>query len=607
MGALKEPVEYIRLDADVKIGENLKMQFYLTRTEQKAGALLFILRHLVKEGERTVVFAATKHHVEYLASLLAQCGMEASPIYGQMDQTARNISLAKFKNKTTKVLVVTDVAARGIDIPELENVINFDFPGKAKLYVHRVGRTARAGRNGRAYSLVAVDEVPYMLDLYLFLGRKPMNVAQEDEDPETNTEAYYGTIPERVLELECETVRGITNEDSDIAALSKTVTNALKLYKKTRSQASKLSAARAKPVRQAARVHPALAKLISTTEADQDAFVAHLRSFRPDTTVLESNEGSRGHAAMALKRGFHDRTIKEVKDIRRKKIAKMTEDADVACQEVVPGELLMADGTTADFEDDEKPGAFRDPKFFIDYLPTGEDPKGDEGYALGGEERVDDMVLDLMGEDAASMNKQRSVMKWDAKKKKYTVQKIGKDGKVIKENEAGKKVKESEAKKVGRSYKAWQEKTKMKIARVGEEEKLGGSQVKYKKIGGRRISMHVDSAGDSELKTKDEMVKAKQAQESNKNKNSKGHKGGKGASPLDTMKVKGRAKFSKGNHALKAAGIQKKKGTASAPGHGRYTLSFLIYDRSHCLPRPSRHSRAQHSQSFPCPLIGTTK
>jgi len=58
----------------------------------------------------------------------------------------------------------------------------------------------------------------------------------------------------------------------------------------------------------------------------------------------------------------------------------------------------MADGTTADFEDDEKPGQFRDPHFFLDYLPTGEDPRGEEGYALGGEERLDDMVLDLMGE-----------------------------------------------------------------------------------------------------------------------------------------------------------------------------------------------------------------
>ena len=159
-----------------------------------------------------------------------------------------------------------------------------------------------------------------MLDLYLFLGRKPLNVCTEDDPNAMDAQSYYGLIPERLLEQECEAVRGIERDDTDVLSLSRTVTNALKLYKKTRSQASKLSAARAKPVRQAAMVHPALAKLVSTEEQDQDAFVAHLRSFRPNSTVLESREGSQGHAAMTLKRGFHDRTIKDVKEIRRKKV-----------------------------------------------------------------------------------------------------------------------------------------------------------------------------------------------------------------------------------------------------------------------------------------------
>ena len=89
--------------------------------------------------------------------------------------------------------------------------------------------------------------------------------------------------------------------------------------------------------------------MVSSEEEAQDAFVAHLRSFRPGTTVLEQREGSQGHAAMAKKRGFHDRTIHEVKEIRRKKIAKLHEE-DEGVREVVPGEVTMADGTTADFE-----------------------------------------------------------------------------------------------------------------------------------------------------------------------------------------------------------------------------------------------------------------
>ena len=76
-----------------------------------------------------------------------------------MDQEARNDSLAKFRNGKTNILIVTDVAARGIDIPLLDNVVNFDFPTTAKLFVHRVGRVARQGRSGRALCLVVPEEV----------------------------------------------------------------------------------------------------------------------------------------------------------------------------------------------------------------------------------------------------------------------------------------------------------------------------------------------------------------------------------------------------------------------------------------------------------------
>ena len=80
-------------------------------------------------------------------------------IYGSLDQTARKINISKFRNGTSKILIVTDVAARGIDIPLLENVINYDFPTSSKIFIHRVGRAARAGRKGVAYSFVSSDEV----------------------------------------------------------------------------------------------------------------------------------------------------------------------------------------------------------------------------------------------------------------------------------------------------------------------------------------------------------------------------------------------------------------------------------------------------------------
>src|SRR6186713_3038590 len=92
--------------------------------------------------------------------------------YGNLDQTARKTQVGDFRAGLTNILVVTDVAARGIDLPALANVINYDFPSQPKIFVHRVGRTARAGRRGWSYSLIRDSDVPYMIDLQLFLGKR---------------------------------------------------------------------------------------------------------------------------------------------------------------------------------------------------------------------------------------------------------------------------------------------------------------------------------------------------------------------------------------------------------------------------------------------------
>lgn len=88
-----------------------------------------------------------------------------------MDPSARKINTAKFQLKKVSVLIVTDVAARGIDIPSLDYVINVHFPGKPKLFVHRVGRCARAGRQGTAYSIISTEDEAHLIDLHLFLNR----------------------------------------------------------------------------------------------------------------------------------------------------------------------------------------------------------------------------------------------------------------------------------------------------------------------------------------------------------------------------------------------------------------------------------------------------
>ncbi|KDD73137.1 DEAD/DEAH box helicase, partial [Helicosporidium sp. ATCC 50920] len=136
---LKAP-ELVRLDAESRLSPDLGLAFFTVRPEERAAALLFVLKYVLAPDAPTVVFAATKHAVELLVALLRAEGIRALGVHGGLDQTGRTSALARFRSGRCPVLVVTDVAARGLDIPTLDNVVNYDFPAKPKLFVHRAGR-----------------------------------------------------------------------------------------------------------------------------------------------------------------------------------------------------------------------------------------------------------------------------------------------------------------------------------------------------------------------------------------------------------------------------------------------------------------------------------
>lgn len=135
----------VQVDKDSKLSDNLKLHFFVVRTNEKEAGLMYIMNELIDTHQQTIIFAATRYHVEYLHELLAKANLNSVYIYGAMDQRTREERLVTFRKKHVRYLIVTDLAARGIDIPLLENVIHFDFPTKMKLFIHRSGRTARAG------------------------------------------------------------------------------------------------------------------------------------------------------------------------------------------------------------------------------------------------------------------------------------------------------------------------------------------------------------------------------------------------------------------------------------------------------------------------------
>jgi ATP-dependent RNA helicase RhlE len=132
-----------------------------------------LLAHLIKQGDwhQVLVFTRMKHGANRLADYLNEQGIGAMAIHGNKSQSARTKALAEFKAGTLPVLVATDIAARGIDIDQLPHVVNFELPNVPEDYVHRIGRTGRAGAQGEAISLVCLDEEPFLRDIEKLIKR----------------------------------------------------------------------------------------------------------------------------------------------------------------------------------------------------------------------------------------------------------------------------------------------------------------------------------------------------------------------------------------------------------------------------------------------------
>ncbi len=132
-----------------------------------------LLAHLIKEEnwKRVLVFSRTKHGANRLTGYLEGHKISAAAIHGNKSQNARTKALAAFKDGSVRVLVATDIAARGIDIDQLPQVVNFDLPNVPEDYIHRIGRTGRAGAEGQAISLVSADEFPQLADIERLLKK----------------------------------------------------------------------------------------------------------------------------------------------------------------------------------------------------------------------------------------------------------------------------------------------------------------------------------------------------------------------------------------------------------------------------------------------------
>ena len=400
---LRNP-KLVRLDAESKISTDLRMAFFSVKQGEKDACLLSLLRDVIhvpvgdtlrtvdgddednrdSKGKRkakpprpthtaphqTLVFAATKHHVEYLSALLTSAGYAVSALYGSLVQSSRTYQMSQFLAQKTQILVVTDVAARGLDIPILEHVVNYDFPVGARVFVHRVGRTARAGRKGWAWSFVTHSEAAYLCDLQLFLGRPLVIPATQLPSSRTAEETYtqsliLGPFSRDVIDAEVEHIRSLDISHNHLPSLRGVMERGRSMYERSRGKASAASYRRAKEIAKngggwasdAHGVQPVLA-LMQSTEGDiagsnvnvgcdreekRREIVRAVSAFKPSETIFEV--GTRGKTGAGTAALMKERRKALAKAVRRAPSTVVTEDLTPNDNETPRecGDIQMAD------------------------------------------------------------------------------------------------------------------------------------------------------------------------------------------------------------------------------------------------------------------------
>jgi ATP-dependent RNA helicase DDX54/DBP10 len=432
--------ELIRLDVDSKLSDQLKLSFISCRSDDKIAVLLYLLRSVIPSDQQTIVFVATKHHVEYIREILQLGGIEVSFVYSSLDQTARKINVGKFIHKKTSVLLVTDVAARGIDIPMLDNAINYNFPSKPKLFIHRVGRVARAGRSGTAYSLVSSDEIPYMIDLHLFLGRGLVLSDGTGVDDGRGLGCVFGSVPRELIESEEEFLQKIHVNNNDLESLKQVASNGLKQYIRSRNPPAPESVKRAKELPTLLPLHPLFGKASLNVEQKRNELLDNLKGYKPSQTIFEINPtyGGAAKKMMLSKRKKHDNIVNTSRENQQQIAMNHVHGKRERNEQENDSWRELQQPANANKSNQHQP--------YISYTPLNHHTE--KGLTVDRfEHQVSDAVLDLTGDEEKELDRAKRMNKtWDRKRKRF-VSTASKD-------KSSKKVKTESGQWVKASYKS---------------------------------------------------------------------------------------------------------------------------------------------------------
>ncbi|KAH8743694.1 P-loop containing nucleoside triphosphate hydrolase protein [Hyaloscypha finlandica] len=178
--SLKDPLRVSISSNKYQTVSTLLQSYVFIPHQHKDTYLVYLINEFA--GQSAIVFTRTVNETQRIAILLRTLGFGAIPLHGQLSQSARLGALNKFRAGSREILVATDVAARGLDIPSVDVVLNYDLPPDSKTYIHRVGRTARAGKSGHAISVVTQYDVEIWLRIEAALGKKQKEYGTENEE-----------------------------------------------------------------------------------------------------------------------------------------------------------------------------------------------------------------------------------------------------------------------------------------------------------------------------------------------------------------------------------------------------------------------------------------
>ena len=384
---LHDPV-LIRLDKDERLSENLRTHYLYLRSIERLPLLLYLICKKFSDDEKTAVFLPTKHYVEYVHELLNSLDIHSSYVYSSLDQVARLENAQNFRNGFSSILLVTDIAARGIDIPVLDNVINFNFPSSPKLFVHRVGRVARGGRCGMAISFVTPEELAFYVDVQLFLGNE---ICLATEDTSAEQDGFLGAVNKRLISDYADKVT--KSDNVELISLREVAERSWDQYWKTCSATCHESVKRAKALfLENLQIHPFLRETrYDNTVQD---FLNSIKSYKSTKTIFEINPMKDARACGTMQK-TRKRYAEQIENFSMKKHRRLEE----ANKEALTEKSKSQDA-------------------FVPYASTSQHfEKGLEISQF--ESEVKSSGFDVVADDAKGINEQRVKKAWDAKKKKY--------------------------------------------------------------------------------------------------------------------------------------------------------------------------------------------